>query len=612
MRLTGVPVLAHDDGKFVAAQAGLAGGLSLVLVAIVLGYAFRCRYLFTAFMLALLVSLAWTAAAATLLIGHLNLISVDFGVLCIGLGADFGIHYCLRYSELALTAESRNSALRETSRQLLRPLSLCAITTGIAFLAFIPTSFVGMAELGAITAAGMSLSLLATVTVLPAGIAVLLPHQRNNVTPSLRFRAGSHELDAPKARRVILISLLVTTAALYPALQTRFDAHPLGVRDPQAESVQLMRELLADTDAMPWSMNVLVNNEVEALALQQRLRARGKIGRIVGPSDLVPNNQALMHALIDDTAMAVLPSLDVAAPTQYDVPKLRASFTHLAEQSVRLATALPHNTPVRAVSAALEKIANENLSMVSAAEFGELERRLLTNYFPAMHYLTDLLQPESLTVDTLPLGLRGLVVAADGRRRVEVYPAFVLSDLAEISNFVDAVLEIAPGAYGEALTIRELSTVVLEAFAMLLGAIGIMLMSLISLRSIVDSLTILVPLLVASVLTMSACVALSIPVNFANIIVLPLLLGIGIDTAIHLVHRARQMHDPSALLRTSTARAALFSGLTTLASFGTLALARHQGLASMGAMLFVGVIAVLVANFVFVPALLALRTQRYS
>ena len=607
MRLTGVPVLAHEDGQYIGPQAGVAGAVSFVLVALVLWFALRSRAMLGALLFTLLVSLCIALGGATLFVGHLNLISIAFGVLCIGLGVDFGIHFCLRCRESALGSTSTADVLHAASAELRRPLCLCMVTTSIAFLAFLPTDFVGMAELGVITACGLVASFLATLTVLPAALMWLFPDE----LPKGNARSAPLEWlarwIAAQPKWALVAMALLTLGAMFPAAQMRFDADPLAVRDPEAESVQLMRALLAGQDGSPWGMNVLVADEAQARAIGERLVALPSVRDVRTSSAVLPVEQDLALDLIDETALAVLPSLTPGARIPHDVDALRGALEQLRERTTALAKLKPGMPPVTALSRALSELSDPRIERLSAADFSTLETQLMRGFLPTTQYLGELLEPDEVTAATLPESLRRLVLADDGRHRVEVFPARALEDLPVLEEFVNAVLGVDPDAYGEALTISQVSGVVLRAFAFAfaVGAIAIVLVGLGSLRSVGATLTIVVPIAVACVLTIGACKVLGVSLNFANVIVLPLLLGIGIDTAIHLVHRARS-GDAAALLSTGTARAAFFSGLTTLVSFGTMAFVRHEGLASLGAMLWVGVLAVLIANFVIIPAWLAL------
>ena len=630
LRLTGVPVLAHEDGKYIGPQAGITGAFSAILVVLVLSIALGNRRMLGALVLTLVTALCLTAGAATFIVGHLNLISIAFGVLCIGLGVDFGIHYSLRCKDISRgdtnDGASTVSTLRATAIELKRPLILCAITSSVAFIAFVPTGFVGMAELGLITACGLLASLLATFTVLPAALAWLLPER----IPRTQLRCLPLEsvdrLIAGREKLVLICVVVLGLLALIPASRIHFDADPLGVRDPKADSVKLLRELLKDDNASPLAMNVLVDDAAAAEALAERLREIPLVGTVTTAADLLPEDQANAIEDIEDTAFAILPTLKIMPARLYPEDELLERFRTLHLQVIRAATEFPDNTSLQRLQEALATtLRGDN------REYADLEQRLFTTFPSTIKRLTALLQPEPVSIESLPPTLQKMILDVSGKHRIEINPDTTSgidgSDVKRVGEFVDAVLEVAPDAYGEGYAIREISEVVLRAFAFAfaIAAIAILAISYLSLRDVRRTLAVVLPLVFACLFTVAICVMLGIALNFANVIVLPLLLGIGIDTAIHLVHRANSpsddmegsdntdnandLHRDRRLLHSSAASAAFYSGLTTLVSFGTMAFARHQGLASLGSMLWIGVLVVLLVNFILIPALLGLNTQ---
>jgi len=614
MRLTGVPALAHEDGKYVGPQAGLAGALSAVLVVLVLSIALGDRRMLGSLVLTLVSALCLTAGAAAVFVGHLNLISIAFGVLCIGLGVDFGIHFCLRCIDVSQSNSNNNvtttSALLATASELKRPLILCAITSSVAFVAFVPTGFVGMGELGLITACGLAASLLATFTVLPAALAWLFPEGM----PQKKYRCVPLEwIDRVLVGRekwVLVIVGVLGVLALLPASTLHFDADPLSVRDPNAESVQLLRELLEHANTSPWAaMYVFAEDANAAEALATRLREIPLVGKVSTAADLIPEDQSVAIEEIEDTAFAVLPSLKLLPARAYPEAELVERLQVLKLQAANAAKEFSDNAPLQQLQESLEQaLAGDNRA------FDDLENRLLKTFPPTINRLTAMLEPMPISIESLPETLQKMVLDVNGKHRVEIIPDASVdgSNVTKVAEFVDAILAIEPEAYGEGYAIREISDVVLRAlaFAFVVAAFAIVVISYLSLRDFRLTLAVVVPLAYACLFAIAICVLLGISLNFANVIVLPLLLGIGIDTAIHLVHQAKVHTGNSAtkprLLRSSSASAALYSGMTTLVSFGTMAFARHQGLASLGSILWIGVLVVLLVNFIVIPALLAI------
>ena len=222
------------------------------------------------------------------------------------------------------------------------------------------------------------------------------------------------------------------------------------------------------------------------------------------------------------------------------------------------------------------------------------------------------LEAGEITRDDLPADLVKQWVSTDGHYRVTVFPRENLNDQAAMRRFVTAVHTVAPDAIGFPVIYLEAGDAVVKAFkqAFLMALVAVTVLLLILLRPKADTILVLTPLLLAGVLTGAASVVLDIPFNFANVIALPLLLGVGVDSGIHMVHRMRAAPPASGqMLETSTARAVLYSSLTTICSFGNLAVSPHRGMASMGALLTIGIGFTLLCTLVVLPALMVTGKQ---
>jgi hypothetical protein len=251
------------------------------------------------------------------------------------------------------------------------------------------------------------------------------------------------------------------------------------------------------------------------------------------------------------------------------------------------------------------------------AELDRFERSLTGALPEQLRLLWRALEPEPIELADLPAPLARRMVSPEGLARVEVLPREDLADNRAHARFVDAVRAAVPNATGSAVTLLEWGRAVVRSFreALALSTLVIALLLWALWRSLRDMAIAMAPLALAALLLAATSVALGIPFNFANVVVLPLLLGIGVDSGIHLVHRHRDALERGGargeidqeLLETSTAQAILYSALTTMASFGSLAFSNHVGFASMGQLLLLGVACTLAANLLLVPALIELE-----
>jgi len=618
VRLTGPVALDYEQLESARKGAGVAAPVSFILVALVLFVGLRSMRLVLASLATLVIGLLLTAGFATLAVGELNLVSVAFAVLFIGLGIDFSIHLALRYREIVARGDSDGLASDDkavaaavvdgAAVHVGRALVLCATTTAAGFYVFIPTAYRGVAELGLIAGSGMFIALAVNLVVLPA-ILALAPLR--GARPLTR-RWWNRALDRiGRRRRLIRIGagvLGIAAAALLPF--ARFDFNPLDLQNPNAESVRTLRDLLADGGGSPWTIDVLADDLDAARKLAVRLRALPEVKDTRTIADLVPDNQDEKLAEIEDMSFFLGP------PPQPDpgLAPIDEAARHAALK--KFMTALDGWLESGAAAPELAPTARrlaKDLHRLDATgvPLDRLERGLLGDFKARLDALYAALSvSEPITLDDLPESLRARLVAADGRVRIQVLPRDDLDDNAALRRFVDAVRGVAPRAVGAPISILESGDAVVRAFQQALAsAVVVTLILLLGLtRRPRDAFLVMVPLALATALTGAASVLLDIPFNFANVIVLPLLFGIGVDSAIHLVLRARAWREGDGhLLETSTARGIVFSGLTTIGSFGSLMLSAHRGTASMGALLAIGVATTLICTLIVLPALLLRR-----
>ena len=614
VRATGVFPLSYEEMEHLDRQTTLAGVVSFCAVGLLLAAGLGSARLVASSLTTLLAGLGATAGFAAIAIGHLNLISVAFAVLFIGLSIDFAIHLCVRFRE-RLGEEGLESALARAAADVGPSLCVCAVTTAIGFFSFAPTEYAGVAELGIIAGTGMFISLAMNLTLLPALIAWWVTPESVAVPRPLPARiVRLLAMPASHPRSVLLLTGLVGLAALWQLPNARFDPNPLRVRDPSTPSVQVFEEMLEDGDALPWTLNVLASDHSEARRRADRLERLPGVASTLTLADLVPEDQEEKLASIQEAAFVLLPVL--ASPQPVPAPDDLDQQRALA----KLARTLDRWGPAAGDPRAAELAARlaEMLQLLAQPGSDPSPRRqvelALVGGLPAsLRAIRRGLEAAPVTLADLPAELRDTHVAVDGRVRVEIQPRHDLGDSQQLASYVREVQEVAPDAFGEALVIHETGEIVVGALrqALLTAACAIAALLLLLWRSLRDASLVALPLALAALLTTSASSALGVPFNFANVIVIPLLLGMGVDTGIHLVHRVRGAALPDGnLLRTSTAFAVLLSALTTVASFGSLGLSSHLGMASLGRLLALGIALILICNLGVLPALLRLARRR--
>jgi len=596
VRLTGSAVLFQEELDSLRRGMGLVGLISVALVLGLLAVGLRSPALVLGTLLALVAGLLWTAGFAALAVGRLNLISVAFAVLFLGLSVDFGIHLALRFKEFFDRGAAPAAALEQAAREVGGALTLCAVAAALGFFSFLPTDYLGVAELGLISGAGMFIALVANLTVLPAVLGLLPP--RRSARP-LGNPIGSrlHRFAVARPRSVLIVAVVLGVVALALLPAARFDDDPMNLRDPGSESVATLRALGDDPRIQPYSAELLMPDAVSAQRIARRFEELPQVAAAISPADLVPDRQDDKLLVIENLAIFLTPVLAaVSAPPPDAATRQRA----LVELRARLAPAgRDLAVPAARLTAALDALPSD------AATFARLEHAWLGNLPSLLDDLAVALEATAITPADLPPDLLGRYLARDGRARVEIRPREDLRDAVARDRFVAALRTVAPAVAGAPVTITEAGAAVVQALgeAALYALAAIVLLLVAVLRSLRDSLFVLLPLVLAALLTVAATVLLDMPFNFANVIVLPLLFGLGVAGGIHVVVRARQ-DGAGAMATGSTPRAVLFSALTTIGSFGALALSSHRGTASMGILLTFAIMLSLLTTLVVLPALL--------
>ncbi|HJT50724.1 MAG TPA: MMPL family transporter [Nitrosospira sp.] len=620
LRLTGEVALAHDELNSSLQGMEYAGMITFVMVIIVLYFAMRTAGLILNVLICLTMGLILTAAFATAAVGHLNLISIAFAVLYIGLGADFAIHFLLRYREIVESGRPRSEALHISGGDAGAALTACTVTNAIGFYAFIPTNYSGVAELGIISGTGMIISLLVTLTIGPALLRYL--PKRPPETSIAKASVGKVlELSLRWHKLTYGLTFLAAIGALAILPQVRFDYNLLNMQDQQGEAIQTFRELLVQADSSPWHAIALPNDKAEAERLAQQLSALPEVEKVVSIIDFVPPNQEEKLQLIEEMALTMGPITiqdqtegAAASPTKQreSLEALFAALNSFIAAHPDHPTA-PEARALRSSLAALFSRLDTTSAVETRSLLHSLERDLLVTLPPALQNLQTATEAAEFGQEDLPASLRTRWRSRLGEYRLAIYPSEDLNNNEALRRFVRAVQKVAPDATGAPMVTLEAGEAVVQAFAhaFLLALVGIIVALLILLRSVKYALLVLLPLLLSSLFTAAFTILLNVPFNFANIIALPLLLGLGIDSSLHMVHRSLNNELVSEILiHTSTARAIFYSALTALVDFASLMFSSHRGTASMGIMLTVGLAFTLICTLVILPALLRTPVRR--
>jgi hopanoid biosynthesis associated RND transporter like protein HpnN len=601
VRLTGPVPIANEEFATVADGAVLNGIGTVLVVLVILWMALHSSKIIFAVFANLFIGLSITTAIGLWMVGSLNLLSVAFAVLFVGLGVDFGIQFSVRYRSERFKGNDLRAALAKAAERSAVPLSLAAMATAAGFLSFLPTDYKGVSELGKIAGVGMLVAFISSITVLPALLNLLNPPGEKEPVGYAFLAPVDHFLE--KHRVIIIVGTLLIAVAGLPLLYfLRFDFNPINLRSPKVESIATFLDLRNDPNTGTNAINVMTNSEAEAKKIEVRLEKVPEVLSVRSLDSFVPEDQPAKLKLIAQGARILNPalnpeSIDAAPSDQENVEALKGSVESLRKTAGDAKG--PGAVASRRLADALSKLADSN-----QATRDKVQAIFVAPLKVVLNQLKTSLQAQPVSLKTLPADLVSSWKTKDGLMRVEALPRGDPNDNDTLRKFAGAVLAAEPTAIGGPVSILKSGETVVKAFihAGITALVVIGLLLWLALRRITDVLLTLVPLLVAGAVTLEICVLIGMPLNFANIVALPLLLGVGVAFKIYYVTAWRT--GRTNLLQSSLTRAIFFSALTTATAFGSLWLSSHPGTASMGKLLALSLLTTLAAVLLFQPALM--------
>jgi hopanoid biosynthesis associated RND transporter like protein HpnN len=601
VRLTGPVPIANEE--FATVQDGaIVNGIGTVLVVLlILWMALHSAKIISAVFLNLFIGLSITTAAGLWMVGSLNLLSIAFAVLFVGLGVDFGIQFSVRYRSERFKGDDLRLALEKAAERSAVPLSLAAMATAAGFLSFLPTDYKGISELGKIAGVGMLVAFTTSITVLPALLRLLNPPGESEPVGYAFLAPVDYFLE--KHRVVIIVGTLLIAVAGLPLLYfLRFDFNPINLRSPKVESIATFLDLRSDPNTGANAINVMTNSDADAKKIEERLSKVPEVLRVMSLDSFVPEDQPAKLKLIGQGARILGPalnpdSIDAPPSDQENVESLKGSAENLRRTAGD--DKGPGAVASRRLADALSKLADSD-----QATRDKTQAIFVSPLKVVLDQLKNSLQAQPVSLKTLPADLVNSWKTKDGLTRVEALPRGDPNDNDTLRKFAAAVLSAEPNAIGGPVSILKSGDTVVKAFihAGITALLVISFLLWLALRRVTDVLLTLVPLLVAGAVTLEICVLIGLPLNFANIVALPLLLGVGVAFKIYYVTAWRS--GRTNLLQSSLTRAIFFSALTTATAFGSLWLSSHPGTASMGKLLALSLVTTLAAVLLFQPALM--------
>ena len=605
--LTGLPIMEHDEmessqNSTIVASVLEFGGLVLVLVA---GFG-GLRHSLLA-MTSLAFGMVWSFGYLALTIGHLNILSSAFGAILIGLGTNYGIYSIARYLYLRARRLRTDEALEDTAATVAPGITVGAATTAIAFFVAGFTDFPGVAELGVLAGGGILLCWLAAVTVLPALVHLVdRKASRRPVPVPLDFHLWIHPVVA-RPRRVIAVGMAITAFLGLGITRLWYDHNLLHLQPAGLESVHWEERLLKEMSQGAWFAVSMADSPEELAARKAAFLRLPTVQRVDEIVSLLPSDEDRKLPLIRRIAHRLRDLPD--QPPRIAIPRQEQLLAVLH----RVRAALSEWPAAAGASRELASLEETIGQMTPAEYYGKLSGyldRAAGELLDRLRAVRDAAHPDPPDWNDLPAGLVDRFVGRGGKLLLRVYGKGSLWDMDAMARFVADVRGVDPNATGNPMQVYEASRQMKRSYeqAALYAILIIVPLVFLDFRSLRDTFLAVLPLGLGMFQLFGLMGLLNVPLNAANIIALPLMLGMAIDNGVHIMH---DFHGQRGRYRMShaTAIAVVLDSVTTMVGFAVLMVADHRGLQGLGRVMTIGMACCLFSSLIILPAILALMTQ---
>jgi hopanoid biosynthesis associated RND transporter like protein HpnN len=615
--MTGGEVISSDEMFTTHSDVKNASKYALVGVALLFMLFYRgvTEPLLAVF--TLIVSIAWAMGYTTLAVGHLNIISVVFTTILIGLGIDFGIHILCRYREERRLGNGVCLAMRNTLQQTGRGNLAGAVTTAIAFGAMVFTDFVGIVELGIIAAGGIVLCWLGMVLLLPALIS--LEERWRKPEHVLPERVGKRDAFFEKVYShyyvIIFVSLALLTWCGYVSKDLYFDYNLLNMQAKGTEAVRFEMKIIENAKRASWNAALIADDMQDAKAKYKVLKAMPSVGKVESLLMAIPENQEARIEQVKTLAPLIDPFEVKSEDEPFSLQAIRDTMKKIRfklrkkEKEGEQDDVYEASRRARQLDEALDNTDAET----AANRLQGFSSTLFVDYRNKIADLKQSVHPAPVKVQDLPQDLKDRFVSTEGKYLLLVYPDINIWEREAMEKFLYEMRTIDPDVTGNAVHMFESSRLMIDAYirAGLYALAAIFLYLMLTLRNLRTTFLVMLPTLAGAVLTLGLMRLTGVQFNLANLVVLPLILGIGVVDGVHVLHRNREEPECGKnVISKSTGQAVILTSLTTMIGFGSLMVADHQGVYSVGLVLMLGVGSCMITSITLLPALIKLCCAR--
>ena len=623
--LTGRPVLQADEMKTANNDMTMAATVAIGLVAILFMIILHGWLRPFLVLLCLLTAMAWSFGFATVAVGNLNLLSIIFALVLVGIGVDFGVHMVMRYVEVNKGGLEPEDAVKATMFKTGPGIILGAVTSICAFYSVLGSDFVGLSELGLIGGTGVLFCLISMMTILPA---MLLIAGKKKLFPSSAPRVTAMPFFDPLLRKPMLVILILTGISLagLPGLfKVRFNYNLLELQAQGLESVEYEKVLIDSSGESTWYAILTVNSLDDVKRLTQRVQAMPTVDKVESVLDFFPEQQAIKSQLYREAATALKPAeKEIVLTGVPDGDRLTKALSTFSDTFENLEEQLFTSGAAKELSevAQILKYTHSAQDLLKpekekAALLGEMQKGLALDLNNFLKKLITWLKAEQMTPDDLPSSLKDLHIGKDGKYQIKIIPKEDVWDFDKLNHFVSGLRQVDPEVSGVPVGVLESAHLMHRTFlsAAVLTIVLVMMILWLYSRSFRYIFLTILPLGVSVLWLLEIMGWFNIHFNLANFFAIPILIAIGVDGGVHLLARWRELQNPlnhhpnekpRGLFHTSTPTAVVLSFATTMIGFGGLLFAHHRGMAGLGTVMVIGSFTGMLASVLVLPPVLKL------
>ena len=611
--LTGEDIIAFDEMAITQVDVRKASQIALFGVALLFIIAYRgvIKPLLAVF--SLLIALCWSIGWATLVVGHLNILTIVFATILIGLGIDFGIHILERYKEERMSGGDVLYALQKTVQGTGRGNFAGAVTTAMAFGGMIFTDFIGIVELGKISGGGIFFCMISMILVLPALISLEEKIQKPKYShEQFEWRGSWLEIFFKHYRLTIFVSMVLFIASLLSLRTVAFDYNLLNLQAHGTDAVKYEMKVIEEAGRSAWSVAVLADSLEETIKKHHALEKLSTVGNVESIASILPEDQKKKIEYIKELRPVIKNFKVKAEVSSVSQPSLIKTMRKIRfklqgkEDTGEVAEA-------RQLTQRFLDESEEQSVEIAEKRLNKFSGNLFADYRDKIADLKMNVDVFPVSVAEIPESLRKRYVSRNGVYLITAYPSVDVWNIGQREEFVKQLRQVDPSVTGNAIHMFESTRLMRDGYIQggVYAMVAIFIYILVSFGNIRATLIVLLPVVVGSMWTLGIMDLVGVSFNLANLVILPLIIGIGVVNGVHIVHRYREETDKSInILSKSTGQSVVLSSLTTMIGFGSLMVADHQGVYSLGLVLTLGVGCCLMASITVLPSILRLCTVK--